>query len=729
MKKTGHAPGGSHFRLQQWLVAAALLAAVLVVYQPVWQGGFIWDDDAHVTCPELRSWQGLRHIWFTVGTTAQYYPLLHSAFWVEHKLWGDATLGYHLVNILLHAAAAVMVALILRRLSIPGAYLAAALFALHPVHVESVAWITEQKNTLSAVFYLAAMLVYLRFDRERKYLWYFGALALFILGLLSKTTAATLPAALLVIFWWRRGRLSWRRDVLPLVPFFVLGLTAGLFTAWVERKLIGAEGAAFELTIVERCLLAGRAIWFYLGKLFWPTELIFIYPRWHVSQAVWWQYLFPLAALLLLAGCWALRRRWRGPLAGLLFFVGTLLPALGFCNVFPFLYSFVADHFQYLASLGVIALVAAGATLLLARWRPWTRRVGYAACLVVVAILAGLTRQQSRMYADVETLYQATIDENPGCWMAYNNLANAWAGRGRLNEAIANYRKALAIRPDYGNACVNLGVALERQGRVDEAIAQYRKALSITPDFVNAYVDLGAALERQGRLDEAVAQYRQALKVDSDCVGAYVNLGVVLRRQGRFDDAIVQYQKALAIKPNYAEAHVNLGAVLGWQGKFDEAAAHFRQALEINPSHASARQNLDLILSDRQQVVQGLARQRALILQHPHDVPLLNDTAWILATSPHTSVRNGPEAVELAQRAWTLSDGREPAILGTLAAAYAEAGRFPEAVETARKAIALARQQKKHGLTASINAKLPLYQAGTPYRQAQSSTAKKATRP
>ena len=313
-------------------------------------------------------------IWFELGATQQYYPLLHSAFWVEHNLWGDATLGYHLVNILLHAAAAVMVALVLRRLSVPGAYLAAAVFALHPVHVESVAWITELKNTLSIVFYLGAVLSYLAFDRTRKTRWWLGALGLFVLGLMSKTTAATLPAALLVIFWWQRGRLSWQRDVRPLAPFFVLGLLAGLLTAWVERKLIGAEGAAFDLTIVERCLLAGRAIWFYLGKLFWPTELIFIYPRWQVSQAVWWQYLFPAAALLLLAGLWALRRRCRGPLAGLLFFVGTLLPALGFCNVYPFLYSFVADHFQYLASLGPITLAAAGVALLFARWRPRPRR-------------------------------------------------------------------------------------------------------------------------------------------------------------------------------------------------------------------------------------------------------------------------------------------------------------------------------------------------------------------
>ena len=348
----------------EWLLAVALTSAVCLAYQPVWHGGLLWDDyPGHVTAPDLRSWDGLSRIWFEGGATQQYYPLLHSAFWLQHKLWGDATLGYHLVNILLHATAALLVALVLRRLHVPGAYLAAAIFALHPVHVESVAWITEQKNTLSGVFYLAAMLVYLRFDQTRKKSIYGCALGLFLLALLSKTVSATLPGALLVILWWQRGRLSWRKDVLPLLPFFVLGVLGGLLTAWVERTVIRAEGAAFEFTIVERFLIAGRAICFYLGKLFWPVNLTFIYPRWQVSQAIAWQYLFPAGALLLAAALWPVRRRWRAPLAALLFFIGTLFPALGFLNVFPFRYSLVADHFQYLASLGVITLVAAAGTL------------------------------------------------------------------------------------------------------------------------------------------------------------------------------------------------------------------------------------------------------------------------------------------------------------------------------------------------------------------------------
>jgi len=673
----------------EWFYLAAIVTAVLLVYQPAWHGGFIWDDDAHVTKPELRSWQGLYRIWFQLGATQQYYPLLHSTFWVEQRLWGDALLGYHLTNILLHAAAAVLVALVLRRLRVPGAYLAAAIFALHPVHVESVAWITEQKNTLSAVFYLAAMLAYLRFDRTRNLACYGAALGLFLLGLLSKTTAATLPAALLVLFWWQRGRLSWRRDVGPLLPFFALGAVAGILTAWVERKLLGAEGAEFALSFVERCLIAGRAIWFYLGKLVWPTKLIFIYPRWQVSAAVWWQYLFPAAALLLLAGMWALRRRWRGPLAGLLFFVGTLLPALGFCNVYPFLYSFVADHFQYLASLGVITLASAGAALLLRRWPRWSHLFGCVVCLALLVGLGTLTWFQSRMYADVATLYRTTIDRNPTCWMAHNNLGLALAGRGQVDEAIAHYQQALTIKPDLATAYYNFAFVLAHLGRLDEAIAHYRKGLDFKPEDAEAHYQLGRALQMQGKIAEALAQFQQAVKIKPDYAEARNNLGASLQAQRRFDEAMVQYRQALEIKPDYAKVYYNLGTVLAGRGQFDQALAQFQRASELQPDDADTQNNL----------------------------------AWLLATCPAASLRSGAAAIEHAQRANQLCGGRRANVLNTLAAAYAEAGRFPEALAAARKALDVATQQKDQAIAGVSRAQIALYQAGKPFRQTQPAPA------
>jgi tetratricopeptide (TPR) repeat protein len=713
---------------REWLLAVGLLLAVLLVYQPAWQGDFLWDDDAHVTSPELQSWRGLGRIWVEVEATQQYYPLLHSAFWFEHRLWGDATLGYHLLNILLHGTSAFLVALILRRLAVPGAYLAAAIFALHPVHVESVAWITEQKNTLSGVFFLSALLVYLHFDQTRKKSQYMAAMALFLLALVSKTVTGVLPGALLVIFWWQRGRLSWRKDVLPLVPFFLLGAGGGMITAWWELSLNRCTGPDYDQTLVERFLIAGRAVWFYLGKLFWPAKLTFIYPRWQIDAAAAWQWGFLLAAVALTVALWAIRRRARGPLAAWLFFAGTLFPVLGFFNLYAARYSFVANHYQYLASLGIITLMSAGIVLLLERWR-LSRPMACLVCLLLLAALATLTWRQSRVYADVETLYEATIAENPDCWMAYNNLANAWVARAEWQAAIPHYRRALALKPDYVDAHVNLGMALEHEGNVDEAIAHYRQALALNPDFLNAHINLGAALERQGRWPEAVAQYRQALDLSPGSFAAHLNLGQVLRRQGHLDEAIAEYRHALALRPAYADAHVNLGGILAWQGKFDEATTEFRQALRIAPSHAMAQRNLDAIEADERQAHQTLAARQALLDQQPRNVPLLNDTAWLLATSPHASLRDGAEAVALAERAWELSAGREPAVLGTLAAAYAEAGRHAQAVEAAQKAIALARQQKKRALVESLSAKLPLYEAGKAYRQPPFSPGEKASGP
>ncbi len=399
---------------------------------------------------------------------------MHSWFWLQWHLFGDNTLGYHLVNLLMHALDACLVWMIVRKLRIPGTFLAAAIFAVHPVQAESVAWISEQKNTLSALFYLSAILVYLRFDKSRDTSSYALSLALFVLGLLCKTITATLPAALLVIFWWKRGKLSWKNDVLPLAPLFVVGAAAGLFTAWVERTLIGAEGVNFEFTFLERILLAGQVPWFYLSKLAWPANLIFVYPRWTLNTGVWWQCIFFAATVGATFLLWKLRRRWRGPLAGWLFFLGTLFPVLGFLNVYPFIFSYVADHFQYLASLGIIVPFAAGLTLAAKHWLqpverlpqsnaslrslievPW---LAPALAVLLVCALGGIARAQAKMYSDSIALYRSTIERNPDCWLAANNLGTEWLKAGKQQEAIECFRTAIKIRSNYYAAYDNLAL-------------------------------------------------------------------------------------------------------------------------------------------------------------------------------------------------------------------------------------------------------------------------------
>jgi protein O-mannosyl-transferase len=515
--RRGRPAGSGKFGLRQAKAALWLLAATLVAYLPALNGEFLWDDSGHVTRPGLRSLQGLRSIWLQLGATQQYYPLLHSAFWIEHRLWGNAAAGYHLMNVVLHATSAFLVVLIVRRLSLPGAWLAGGVFALHPVCVEAVAWIAEQKSTLSAVFYLASALTYLHFAETRQRSRYLQAFIFFVLALLTKTVTATLPAALLVILWWRRGRLEWRREVLPLLGWIPLGAAAGLFTAWVEKTYVGAEGADYTLTAAQRFLLAGRAICFYAAKLAWPENLIFTYPRWTIDPARWWQYLFPAAVMLVLIVLVLLARRHRGPLAGFLIFAGTLFPVLGFLNVYPFRFSWVADHFQYLASLGLIvpaacALTAAAARLSLRN----THATALAATLLVT--LGVLTWRQCGIYSDPETLFSETIARNPASFMAHVNLGNILVNiPERLPDAIAEFEAASRVEPGNMEAHNDLAVALMRSGRLREAIPEYETAVRLRPGFVTTHMNLGRALlDIPGRRQDAIAEFQTALRLQPD---------------------------------------------------------------------------------------------------------------------------------------------------------------------------------------------------------------------
>ncbi len=604
----GSAPFWNRYRGA--LAIGLLVALVVLAYSPSFHGGLLWDDEAHITKPELRSLAGLYRIWFDVGATQQYYPLLHSAFWLEYKLWGGNTFGYHLVNALQHAAAVCLLYSILLRLKIPGALLAAAIFAVHPIEVESVAWISEQKNTLSAIFYLAALRVYLEFDASRRPSYYGFALLLFVLGLLTKTVTATLPAALLVIFWWQRGTLSWRRNILPLVPMFVLGAAAGLFTAWVERKLIGAQGTLFEMTFMQRGLVAGRAIWFYVGKLLWPTNLIFSYPRWSPDPAIWWQWLFPIAALATTAVLWAMRDRSRAPLAAWLFFVGTIFPVLGFLNVFPFIYSFVADHFQYLAGLGLIVLFAGGATVVVNRLWPGRTWIGRSASALLIFVLISLTAQQSATYADLVKLYQTTIRRNPDCWFAYNNLGAYLAAHNRDSEAEPLIREALRIRPEYAEALHNLGNHLRRVHQPEQAIDSYKRALAIRPDLHDAETDWGNALVEMKRPQEAIDHYQAAIRIAPKVAMPHFNMANTYRDLGDVPHAIEQYHAAIGLQPDFADAHFNLGLVLQNLHQLPQAVEEFRKTVEFQPNNVAAYGNLMYAYSSLNQAADAIAAAR-----------------------------------------------------------------------------------------------------------------------
>jgi protein O-mannosyl-transferase len=663
----------------EWILGGLLVLIILVAYQQVWQAGYIWDDDSYVTKnATLRDLHGLWRIWFEVAATPQYYPLVHTSFWIEHHLWGLNPLGYHLVNLVLHGLAAILLWRVLVRLGIPGAWLAAAIFALHPVEVESVAWITERKNVLSAVFYCASALTYLRFESVRdseepgpkRWYLYGASLFLFVLALLSKTVACSLPAALLLVRWWKNGRIKWR-DVLPLLPFFAFGLGLGLLTAWLEKHHVRAEGDEWALTFGQRCLIAGRALWFYASKILWPANLTFIYPRWDVSAAFGWAWLFPSAFAAVVGTLWRMRARiGRGPLVAVLFFAGTLFPALGFMNVYPFRYSFVADHFQYLASVGLIILVAAGLARL-PRFIP----------PIVLALLGVLTWKQVGIYRGLETLWRDTVEKNPESWMAQNNLGIVLQKRGQNDEAITHFQKALELDPNKFEIQNNLGFLLSASGRLREAFPYLEKALEINPNYAEAHYNLGNALLRTGRVAEAIVQLQQAVEIDPTYVPAHSNLGSALLQTRQLDESLAHLQKALEIDPDYKAAHFNLANTLLQMGRTEEAISHLQRVLAIDPNDAEAQKNM----------------------------------AWVLATCPDPSLRDGARAVELAERA-SKANSANPIVGTTLAAAYAEVGRFSDAVATAERALELATSSGNLQLANVIRIQLELYRAEQPFR-------------
>ncbi len=627
------------FSLPDAATWALILCATLVAYLPALRGGVLWDDSSHLTRPDLQSLRGLWRIWSELGATQQYYPLLHTAFWLEHRVWGDAVLGYHLANIVLHALSACLVVTIVKRLSLAGAWLAGLVFALHPVCVESVAWISEQKSTLSGVFYLAAALTYLRFDQTRRKSPYFMALGLFVLALLSKTVTATLPAALGVLLWWLRGRLEWRRDVLPLLPWLGLAVPAGLLTAWVERVFIGAQGADFALTLPQRLLLAGRALWFYAGKILWPSNLMFSYPRWKIDPGEWWPSLFPMGIVALAVALGLLARRNRGPLAGFLIFAGTLFPVLGFLNVFPFRYSYVADHFQYLAVLGIVVPATSGLVAAAGRISPG--KIGRIALPALLLAALGLsTWRQGGMYRDEETLFRETLARNPDSYFVHLDFGTLlFLQPGRLQEAIAEFEAAVRLKPDSLEAHENLGVALAAApDRLPDAVAEYQAALRYKPDSAGVHNNLGLALSSlPGRLPDAIAEYQTALGIEPDFAAAHDNLGNALAKlPGRLPEAIAEYRAALGIQPDLVEAHTNLGNAFSLMpGRLPDAVAEYRAALRIDAGLPEVHNNLGYALAQMPGgLPQAIAEYQAALRISPDAAPVHLNLAKALSRTP-----------------------------------------------------------------------------------------------
>jgi len=574
-------------------IAILVMVAVLVYLPPLW-GGFILDDELLTQNKLIKAGDGLFRIWCTTEPV-DYWPVTNSSFWLEWRLWGNHPAGYHLTNLLLHLVNVVLIWMILARLSIPGAYLAALLFAVHPVNVESVAWIAQRKNVLSLLFFLLSVLWYLKSDetsamdqtdekmvgsRLRAASCHAASLLFFVLAMLGKGSAAALPAVLLLIAWWRYGRIG-GLDVVKAAPFFAIAVGLSAVNVWFQTH--GSGEVIRSVTIWQRFAGAGAAIWFYLLKALVPIRLLFVYPQWEINAADW-RWWLPLAAALAVTGIllWQRNSRWgRSVLFAWLFFCVGLLPALGLVDVNFMKYSLVADHYQYIAILGPIALAAGTITY-------WSRTFRHAAqllkdvlCIGLVMLLAVFALKQSYFYADGIALYKATLDENPDCWMLQNDLGLKLLRANRFDEAIAHLQKAIELNPDYAAAENNLGLALFNSNRPDAAIREYRRAIELRPDYPEAHSNLGNALLRLGRRPEAIEAFQTAIRFAPDHFGARNNLGIALAASGDRQAAIEQFEQVVKNQPNYADAWGNLASTLAADGRQAEAVDAARRAVEL----------------------------------------------------------------------------------------------------------------------------------------------------
>ncbi len=706
------------FRLQ--LAGGVLIALLaLMAYYPSLDGGFIFDDHVLLTDnPLIMAPDGFWRVWVN-SSQPDYVPMTSSTLWLEWRLWGMNPTGYHVANLALHIAACLLLWLLLKSLSIPGAFLAALLYAIHPVNVESVAWVEQRKDTLSTVLALLSILGYIKSDfpspstANRLYppgagRWFWLALLSFVLAMFSKGSVATLPVLLLLVAWWKSGRLT-VRDLLRSAPFFVVSAVLTPVIIWFVAH--GTGVAPRDATIVQRALQAGAVVWFYLSKALAPIKLIFFYPLWNIqtSDLRWW---LPLAAALVVSFLLVWRclksphSNWVPALLfAWAFFCVALAPAMGFFDPGYMRFSLVADHYQHLALLAVVSLLAAGISTWHARVRDGLQAAVAAVAVVLVGSFTVLTWQQSHLYDNEIHMYEATLKENPDCWMAHINFGAALLTTGRSAESLQHMNEALRLAPESAEAQHNLANALAATGRPEEAIEHFKQALRLRPDYVKTYCNLGSVLLAAGRFEDAIANFQHALQLDPNYAEADYYLANALTRSGHPDEALAYYQQAVHINPNYAEAHNTLGSVLIQSGHLQEALDHYQQALRSKPDFAEAHNNLAIALASSGRASEAIEHfQQAIQLE-----PKKGDTHYNLGVILANTGRL-PEAVDQLVEALRLDPSRLQAY-AKLATAYAQLQRPADAIAAAEKGLETARASGQGQLAQQFENWLANYRA------------------
>jgi tetratricopeptide (TPR) repeat protein len=719
-----------------WAGVVLIAIVAFIAYLPSINGGFVWDDDLLLTNNYLiKASNGLHRFWCTTEAK-DYWPATFTTFWIEWRLWGMNSTGYHVSNLILHIVEALLIWIVLRKLSIPGAFLAAMIFAVHPVNVESVAWIAQRKNTMAMLFFLLSILWYLKYlEHARRpceawyplaakpsavhhslptfssfilhpssfHFWYWLSLAAFSLAMLGKGSVAVLPVLLLGVVWWLRPLTRW--DLVRTAPFFLVAAVLSGVNMWFQTH--GTGEVIRIASFAERLLGAGCAVWFYLYKALLPIDLAPIYRQWHIETGnlLWW---LPLAAALAVTlVLWVYRKSWARPLLFAWgFFCVALVPVLGFTDVLFMRYSLVADRYQHIAIIGVIALLTAGFSAWPKRAQVGSHRAAMVVAIATVGALTFLTWRQNGCYRDEIALYRATLDKNPDSWIANYTLGFALVQTGQPEETIKQFEKSLLLHPDFPEAHNGLGAMLTRTGRPGEAIEHFRQALQSRPDYVEARINLGAALVQTGRAQEAIEQYEQVLRLRPDDDRACYNIANALAQSNRLQEAIDYFMQAIRLKPDYPAAHNNLGIALLKVGRMPEAAACFQQALAQKPDYPEAHYNLGNTLFSSGRLPEAIEHYKQALKLDPEYPDALRNLGTALVQTGRPA-----EAIEYYRQSLKL----EPDVVSVyynMAVAYAQTHQSSEAVASARKAIELARSQGQSAQAKKIEDWLNSYRAG-----------------
>jgi tetratricopeptide (TPR) repeat protein len=745
------------------LIYVALALAVFIGFEQVRRNDFVdYDDHIYVT-ENLHVKSGLTSdgiIWaFTTGQEGNWHPLTWLSHMLDYELFGLNPGWHHLTSVLFHIANTLLLFWVLKKMTDalwPSLFVAAA-FALHPLHVESVAWIAERKDVLSGLFWMLTIACYIRYTEQPSIKRYLLVFVVFALGLMAKPMLVTLPFVLLLLDYWPLGRLQWGHQtnnqrwsawylVREKIPLFILTIASSVITFIVQQKG-GAMDVGESYSLGVRISNALVCYVGYIIKMVYPARLAVLYPHPGDSLPMWQVIVSLLIIVAASAGVIYAGRRRRYLAVGWFWYLGTLVPVIGLVQVGA---QAMADRYTYLPSIGIFIVVGWGIGELAAKWR-YRETVPGICAGVVLAVFLICTRLQVRYWQNSSTLYEHTLaatennylihynygcmllkkrqfDEsikhfeetlriNPGYSKARQNIGVAFLEQGKEDEAVKHLNETLHLEPNSPLAYYNIGNIYHKLGKLDEAVVNYNKALTLNPDLAEAHHNLGLVLRAQGKLDEAISQYRQALQLKGDYTQAHNNLGVALRLQGRVDEAISHYRQALKFKDDYAEAHNNLGIALQSQGKYDEAAAHLKRVVELAPNSASAHYNLGTMYYEQGKHNLAINHWTEALKLKPDFISLLNNLGWILATTEDTKLRNPTEAVKYAQRACEMTGYNRPDFLDTLATAYAASGNFPEAVKTAEKAVALAMALEQKELAAKIQKRLELYKAKTPYHE------------